>query len=297
VIVSSDFNNSVQMYDTNGNYIRALVPNGGGGLGSPQGICVGPDGNIYVSSATTDQVLRYAPDGTSLGQFQTGGGLDQPWYLRFGPDGNLYVSSSLTSQVLCYDGQTGAFLRVAASGGGLFRPDGLEFDSDGDLLVSDFYLANSRIKKFDPTTGAFISDLIVDSGLKQPLEHRLSADGTKIFVSSFNNSLVREYDVSTGAFIANLATTNINGPVGQLILPGTNTLLVSNWNSSTITKYDATTGAYLGLFASGGQLNHPNNLTILAPEPASMALLATGTIGLLLRRARSSRRCTRSARR
>src|SRR4051812_22066359 len=100
VIVSSDFNNSVIEYTTTGTFVKTLVPAGGGGLGSPQGITVGPDGNIYVSSATSDQVLRYAPDGTPMGQFQTGGGLDQPWYLTFGPDKNLYVSSSLTSQVL-----------------------------------------------------------------------------------------------------------------------------------------------------------------------------------------------------
>src|SRR5690349_15208699 len=59
VIVSSDFNDSVQKYDLAGNHLGALVPSGGGGLDSPQGITVGPDNNVYVSSANTDQVLKY----------------------------------------------------------------------------------------------------------------------------------------------------------------------------------------------------------------------------------------------
>src|SRR4051812_29123317 len=108
VVVSSDFNDSIQKYDLAGHHLGAFVPSGGGGLDSPQGITVGPDNNVYVSSANTDQVLKYNGNtGAFLGAI-AGGGLDQPWYLTFGPDTNLYVSSSLTSQVLCFDGTSGA---------------------------------------------------------------------------------------------------------------------------------------------------------------------------------------------
>src|SRR5690348_12199810 len=80
VIVSSDFNDSVQKYDLAGHHLGAFVPSGGGGLDSPQGITVGPDDNVYVSSANTDQVLKYnGATGAFLGAI-AGGGLDQPWY-------------------------------------------------------------------------------------------------------------------------------------------------------------------------------------------------------------------------
>src|SRR5262249_52014733 len=182
VIVSSDFNDSVQMYNFSGTRIGAFVPTGGGGLDSPQGITVGPDGDVYVSSANTDQVLHYAPDGTPLGQFQHAGGLDQPWFVTFGPDHNLYVSTSLTRPALCYYGVSGDFPRVAAQGHGLLRPDGLSFDRDGNLIVSDFAAASGgRVQKFNPQTGQWIADVIADPGLVNPLQNRLSDDGSMIF--------------------------------------------------------------------------------------------------------------------
>jgi sugar lactone lactonase YvrE len=169
VIVSSDFNDSVQMYSLTGQSLGAFVPSGFGGLDSPQGICVGPDGNVYVSSANTDQVLRYAPNGASLGQFQQGGGLDQPWYCKWGPDGKFYVSSSLTHQVLCYDAN-GVFDHVAAHDHGLLAPDGLSFDSQGAMYVSDF--PNHVVRKYDRTTGDWIMDFTNDANLRNPLENR-----------------------------------------------------------------------------------------------------------------------------
>lgn len=273
VIVSSDFNDSVQMYSLDGQSLGAFVPSGGGGLDSPQGISVGPDGNVYVSSANTDQVLRYAPNGASLGQFQQGGGLDQPWFCKWGPDGKFYVSSSLTSQVLCYRAD-GVFDHVAAQGHGLLRPDGISFDSSGAIYVSDF--PNHVVRKYDRTTGDWIADTITDPNLRNPLENRLSADGQTLFVSSYGSNEVRTYDVNSGSFLGLAAGNPLIGPVGQLLLPGTNTMLVTGWQSNTIYKFDATSGASQGVFASGSPLARPNNLTILnIPEPVTVGYVGS----------------------
>jgi len=275
VVVSSDFSDSVPMYDTSGNFVRNFVESGGGGLDSPQGITVGPDGNVYVSSAVNDKVLKYdGRTGAFLGAFVDGGRLDRPWYLTFGPDGNLYVSSSATNQVLCYDGTSGAFVRVAAQDFFLGAPDGISFAADGTMLVSKFPALDSRVMRFNPQTGAFIENVVDEPGLSGALEHRLSPDGTRIFVSSFGSNQVREYDVATGAFVRNFINgAPMNGPVGQLVAPD-GTLLVSSWNNSSIFRYDAQTGALLGTFTQGGPLNHPNNMAILnVPEPAGLAVV------------------------
>lgn len=278
VIVSSDFNDSVQMYDLNGNSLGALVPTGFGGLDSPQGLSVGPDGNVYVSSAQTNQVLRYSPAGTFLGQFNQGGGLGLPWFNRWGPDGKFYVSSAGTSQVLCYNAN-GSFSHVAASGHGLFRPDGFSFDNAGNILVSDFFAANSRIQKFNPTTGAWIADLVVDPGLNSPLENRLSPDGQTLFVSSYGTNEVRKYDANTGTFLGLAASSPLNGPVGHVVLPGGTEMLVTGWQANTIYRFSATSNSFLGTFTTGAPLSRPNNLTLLTiPEPAgaiSIALLSS----------------------
>src|SRR5262245_18679939 len=88
-----------------------LVPSGSGGLNNPNGLTLGPDGDLYVVSSATNNVLRYnAPTGQIVSTFiATGaGGLSNPYGVTFGPDGNLYVASQNTDAVLCYQGPAGA---------------------------------------------------------------------------------------------------------------------------------------------------------------------------------------------
>ena len=71
------------------------------------GLAFGPDGNLYVSSFSGREVLRY--DG-STGAFidifiNTGG--SNPYSLTFGADGNLYVGLYSDDEVQRFDGTTG----------------------------------------------------------------------------------------------------------------------------------------------------------------------------------------------
>jgi hypothetical protein len=99
-----------------------FVPSHSGGLldnyGKPT---FGPDGNLYIGSYGTNNVLRYdGSTGAFLGAFVPAGsgGLSLPEGLAFGPDGNLYVVSQGTDNILRYDGSSGAFLGVFSGPGG-----------------------------------------------------------------------------------------------------------------------------------------------------------------------------------
>ena len=124
-----------------GTVLGEFVASGTGGLSGPVDLAYGVDGDLYVSSADTDEILRYdGASGASKGAFVVAGagGLDGPDGIVFGPSGNLYVASVETDAVLRYDGVTGALdsVFVAAGAGGLDGPSDLVFTSEGDLLVA-----------------------------------------------------------------------------------------------------------------------------------------------------------------
>jgi serralysin len=158
-----------------------------GGLNRPYGVAYGPDGNFYVASFLTDQILRYnGVTGAFIDVFAQGigqaDGLNGPNGLLF-INNSLYVttqgsvatinaetgeasgdfSAGLPSQVLRYDSLApGATPTVFATpepspdSFGFVSLLGLAVGEDGDLYVSDF--AND-IHRYDLVTGDLVDTL------------------------------------------------------------------------------------------------------------------------------------------
>src|SRR5690606_2136443 len=111
-----------------GVFLGAYVAAGDGGLDAPSDITFGPDGDLYVSSSGSDEVLRYAgpnsgiaTPGTFLGVAAAGGGLTNPIGHIFTPGGELLVTSNITGdpdRILRFDASVipGQFLGDFASG-------------------------------------------------------------------------------------------------------------------------------------------------------------------------------------
>jgi secreted PhoX family phosphatase len=71
-----------------GDFIDVFVSSESGGLGSPDGMLFGPDGNLYVASDSTDEVLRYdGVTGAFIDVFVSGGGCLPS--AEFGPNRGL----------------------------------------------------------------------------------------------------------------------------------------------------------------------------------------------------------------
>jgi sugar lactone lactonase YvrE len=144
-----------------------FVPSGGGGLGVPTGLVFGPDGNLYVSSATIS-VMRYdGATGAPLPAPGQSGAVfaSEPFSrgLVFGPDGYLYVADVADNSVVRINGATGEVIDtfVSPGRGGLNNPTGLLFGPDNNLYVCS---ANTNsVLRYDGTTGAFI-DAFIPSG-------------------------------------------------------------------------------------------------------------------------------------
>ncbi len=251
-----------------GAFIDDFVSAGSGGLTTPEGLTFGPDGNLYVASDGTDQVLRY--DGTT-GAFidvfvsAASGGLDRPRDLVFGPDGNLYVSSRSTNEVLRYDGTTGAFIDafVSAGSGGLITPEGLTFGPDRHLYLAS--IGTDEVLRYDGATGAFIDAFVStgSGGLSQPGDPAFGLDG-HLYVTSQATDQVLRYDGTTGAFIDAFVAAGSGGldiPVGLYFGPDDN-LYVASFLTLEVLRYDGSTGAFIDAFvpAASGGLSNPNYL-------------------------------------
>jgi hypothetical protein len=139
----------LQFSPSTGKLIKVFISDPGGvnHLNRPEGICFGPDGNLYLTSFRADATdndnvrIYQGPGGASPGLFVDAIGLDvagQPrafaQALVFGPGGRLFVpingSGPDTGSVRSYDVTTkkfDVFVQSAASGGPLGQPWYLTF--------------------------------------------------------------------------------------------------------------------------------------------------------------------------
>jgi sugar lactone lactonase YvrE len=263
----------------------------GNGLTRPYGNAFGPDGNLYVASFRSNQILRF--NGTTgafidvfasdlNGGLGTENGLNGPNGLLFTPDGSLLVTTE----------------------GTVNKPDGtlaLRFKSQVLRYTPDQVLGKV------PTT---IPELFIDEpavlpdtfGFVSLLGLELSPDRQSVFVSDFAGG-IREYDLASRSLVS-LLSTNYTGTnpssnfVGSLTFgtgANSNTLFSVGFNNSTgadnigtILAYANAEGsptAFTGAAFTDARLSRPIGMTSTAvPEPTAIvgSLLALG--GLAARR-------------
>ena len=137
-----------------------------GRQGFIEDILIGPNGNLFVTSAAAPiihEVLEY--DGTTGAFIRVfaGSGIFHPAGLVFRPNGNLLVASHPINEVSQFNGTTGAPMGVFAT---VFRPVDMAYGSNGNLLVAvDFRF---RVDEFDENNGAFIRTFASSAGLNRP---------------------------------------------------------------------------------------------------------------------------------
>jgi hypothetical protein len=127
----------------------------------------GPDGNLYVGSYATDQVLRFdGATGTPIDVFASDAALSGPSGMVFDENGDLLVVSLNTGQVLRFDGATGAADGVfIGSLHPMSFPSAAEYGPDGDYYVTT--LAFNTVERFT-TAGVPVSTVASGNGVMLP---------------------------------------------------------------------------------------------------------------------------------
>jgi len=250
-----------------GSFIDVFIKPGSGGLNGATGLSYGPDGNVYIASFYSRNILRYnGKTGKFIDEFVSPGrgGLGAPNDVKFGPDGNLYVSDGFygTNSVLRFDGKTGDFIDVFATGGGMQQPNRFLFGPDRNLFVGN--ATTSDVLRYHGDTGLPFpapgkSGAIFVAGRPGPFNTELAfaATGDLFVVSGAEDDILR-YNGKTGALL---------GPFGPSVIPGDiafgpdhNFYLLSYFGGSVL-RYDANTGALIDYFVSPGNGGFSGSLT------------------------------------
>ncbi|MFG0317965.1 MAG: hypothetical protein ACF8XB_11875 [Planctomycetota bacterium JB042] len=189
-----------------------------GGLDGPTAAVFGADGDLYVASFETDQVLRY--DGTTgafVGVFVAAGagGLNGPDAgMTFHPDGTLLVPSFWSNRVLRFDPTSGAFLSEFAGPAIpqlLSRPRDIRFRSDGVAYVSGW--GSNRINRYD-VDGTYLGAFALTT---RPTGLLLPPTTGTVLVTSDQTNDVKAFDAA-GQTLPPLVAAGGNGINGGTFL-------------------------------------------------------------------------------
>jgi len=227
------------------------------------------DGDLYVSSYNTNEILRYdGRTGAFLDVFASGNGLNGPVGVTFGPDGNLYVANYNADEILRFNGDTGAPLPAPSETGAVYvsanptqlnGPVYLTFGNDANLYVTGE--ASNNVVRFQGPGGASPGDSmgVFATGITGAEGLDFGPDGN-LYAASWNSGLVKRFDGTTGVFIDDFATgitqamSLVFGPDGDLY--------VESFIGDNVTRFDGNNGTLVSEFvtAGSGGLNTPFDL-------------------------------------
>ena len=246
-----------------------FVASGSGGLTSPKGMTLGPDGNLYVGDAVANRVKRFSMvNGSPVGDGNfTAADVVFPVALKFDTNGDLLAMGGQSQRtVRRYNGITGLFVAHAAAATTAqlsLATDFLRMLNDDVLIVSGL----NRGSRFSSSTTAFLSPFFINSTgdlnvMNQPRAILLGPDGNYWVTNRGSNRLTR-YDSTTGAKLNDVVDgAPLNGPAG-LIISGTQ-LYVSNQTGNNLLRYTITNAA-TGTLSAATELI-PASAGLSAPE-------------------------------
>jgi sugar lactone lactonase YvrE len=195
---------------------------------APAGIAVDGDGNVYVTDYALDRVVKFAPDGTVLGQWGNSGNGPGQFSSPFGvavDGGNVVVVDQLNNRVQRFasDGTLLSAFGSAGAGPGDFRtPFGVAL-AGGHVYVADF--GNDRVQILNLLDGSVQSTIgsrgSGDGQFQRPAGVAVGGEGT-LYVTDHFNDRVQRFG-GDGHFQAQLGTGSLVASASQLTASATGT--------------------------------------------------------------------------
>lgn len=209
VFIANDVTNQLDVFDSQGNYIKAI---GGQGSGPGQSngqsaIAFDPNsGNLYAGDVKNNRINIFDPEGNylnSIAQGEFSGPIEgRPFYgpsgIVFDNNGNGFVGDYSSDRILKFDTSSGEVTGSIGSNGtglGQFQgPSGIGITSEGNLVVTD--QNNNRVQVLDQQGNSLLTFGTQGTGdgqFNQPIDAEVDQKGN-IYVTDSINSRVQVFD-------------------------------------------------------------------------------------------------------
>jgi virginiamycin B lyase len=184
----------------------ALVETGpSSSIDLPQGVVLGPDGNIWMDAFADDRVVRFDRVTGEVTPFALPG-LDGPHEIAVGPDGNLWTTGRTNDTIGRVDPDTGAASVFPTTG--VDNPRGITAGPDGNVWIVG--RDNDTVGRVNPTSGVVTP--FPATGVDAPRQITAAPDGNLYLTGSANDTIAR-VTPATGA-VTPISTGEIDGPFG-----------------------------------------------------------------------------------
>ena len=200
LLVSDGKNNRIQVFDSNGTYLRKI-----GFAGSqyfdPTGLLVDEAGNHYVADGMGNRILKWDENATPLSIIATEGSAEgsvrEPRQISFDPLGRIYIVERNNNRVSVFE-RNGTF--VLSFGSNFDKPEGVTISPEGEVYVAD--TNNHRIQVFDLNGSfrrVFGEQGDIDGRFDRPMGLGFNASG-ELLVADYGNARIQAVDAN-GSFL------------------------------------------------------------------------------------------------
>lgn len=241
----------------------------GAQIRSPNGIKVGPDGNLYVASVNEQAILVIDPDtGQILSRLGAEVGIDGPDDLAFGPDGSIYWTDFFKGSVgrLAPDGSTSSQMVAPGVNPIIVAPD-------GRLFVGLAFLGDA-LYQLDPELAA--PPRLLAEGLGGLNSFQFGPDGM-LYSPVMEKGQVVRIDVATDPIQIEVVAEGLNWPLsakfdsqGRLYASG-----APDVETAGITRIDMATGELETVAVAPSGID---NFAFDAQDRLFLSLLAEGSV-------------------